>query len=139
MVEANSTRWNLTTHSGDANMYSLVNLGTKPATNVRVKLLDKGRLRRPCGKLAFGRIDPGSAVNVHRFSADLNLPRWDRVIVTWREGWFPRRRLQWDSQPSATKEAAHGRGSVDGSERPPVRRSVPGTPLTRGDAGTQSS
>ena len=93
-----SARWNLAAHSDDGNMWSLVNLGTKPAIGVRVKLLE-GPRERPCGTLVFGRIAPGSAVDVYRFSADRDLPRWDRVIVTWRDGdgWFPRRRLRWDS------------------------------------------
>jgi hypothetical protein len=57
----------------------------------------------------FGRIDPGSAVNVYRFSPDRDLPPWDRVTVTWRDGdgRFPRRRRHWDSDgqtPSASAQ-----------------------------------
>jgi hypothetical protein len=86
-------------HSDDGNMCSLVNLGSRPATDVRVRLF-AGPRQQACGTLVFGRIDPGSAVDVYRFSADLALPRWDRMIVTWRDGdgWFPRRRLRWDSE-----------------------------------------
>ncbi len=94
-----AAKWSLAMHSDDSNMCSLVNLGTQPAVDVTVKLLE-GADQRYCGMVVFGRIDPGSAVNVFRYSADLELPPWDRVAVTWREdgGRFARRRVHhWES------------------------------------------
>jgi hypothetical protein len=87
-------------HSDDSNVCSLVNLGTRPAVDVEVRLFEGAR-QRYCGMVVFGRIDPGSAVNVYRYSANPELPPWDRVTVTWREdrGWFARKRLRhWDSE-----------------------------------------
>ena len=103
---ASSARWNLATHSDDGNMCSLVNLGTRPALEVTVQLL-KGHLRRPRGRVTFGRIDPGCVVAVYRLS---ELPRWDQVTVTWRDaGWLPRRRLRWDSDRQSAPSASDQR------------------------------
>jgi hypothetical protein len=99
--------WTLATHSDDGTKWSLVNLGAGPANRVRVKLFD-GPDQRPSGTLVLGRIAPGSAVDLYRFSPDLDLPRWDRVTVTWRLGhrWFPGRLLQWDSDSEASSTAS---------------------------------
>lgn len=106
-----SARWNLATCSDDGSMCSLVNLGSRPAIDVTVQLLE-GPHERPNGTVVFGRIDPGSAVNMYRFSADLDLPRWDHVTVIWREacGWSTSRHLHyWDSEsesaPSTCEQA----------------------------------
>ena len=103
-----SATWKLASHSDDRNMRSLVNVGTRPAIDVKVQLR-QGPHQRPCGRVVFGRIDPGSAVNVYRFSPERDLPPWDGVTVTWRDGgrWFSRRRLRWDSDghvPSASEQ-----------------------------------
>jgi hypothetical protein len=96
---ADTPTWELTPHSDNSNMCSIVNVGTRPAINVRVTLL-VGPHHLPTGRLVFQRIDPGSGFSVFRSSVDLDLPRWDRVTVIWREGpgWLLRRRRQWDSR-----------------------------------------
>ena len=97
-------------HSEDSNMCSLVNLGTRPAVEVTVQLMESARGRRR-GTVHFGRIDPGSAVLLYRHSEDLAVPPWDRMTVTWREvaGGLTRKRLhRWDSDsesaPSSSQE-----------------------------------
>ena len=94
-----AAKWSLAMHSDDSNVCSLVNLGTRPAVDVAVRLLESAH-QRYCGMVVFRRIEPGSAVNVYRYSANPELPPWDRVTVTWREdrGRFaPKRLRRWDS------------------------------------------
>jgi hypothetical protein len=103
-----AAKWSLAMHSEDSNMCSLVNLGTKPAVDVTVQLMEGAHQRR-CGTVQFGRIDPGSAVIVYRYNPDLDVPPWDRVTVTWREvaGGFPRKRLHhWDSDSESASSSS---------------------------------
>jgi hypothetical protein len=110
-----SARWSLATHSDNGNMCSLVNLGSRPAVDVRVQLLE-GPLQRQCGMVVFARIDPGGAVDVYRFSAERDPHGWDRVTVTWRDaGWLPRRRLQWDSDGQPRRASGRIRSRLGGS------------------------
>ena len=103
-----AAKWSLAMHSDDSNMCSLVNLGTRPAVDVTVQLMEGAHQRR-CGKVQFGRIDAGSAVIVYRYSAEIDVPPWDRVTVTWREvaGWFARNRLHhWYSEANPLRPRA---------------------------------